>query len=87
MNYMGNRTEAQQIITSKVVEHLFSNNSFMAKLLEDAFALASYDKIIPQFGADSSYYSVLEYLLQHRDKMATGSGASQSFSSFSSAFD
>lgn len=67
MPYIGNRTEGQQEVTEEVVRHLFSNVSFMAWLLRDAFEIASYDKIIPQFGTDSSYYSVLQYLLNHRE--------------------
>ena len=62
MPYFGNRTLAQQQTTELVVRHLFSNASFMTLLMKDSFEIASYDKIIPQFGADDNYYSVLKYL-------------------------
>lgn len=68
MTYTGNRTDHQQNVTDKVVQHIFSNVSFMSVLLRDAFEVASYDKIIPQFGTDSSYYSVLQYLLSHKEE-------------------
>ncbi|XP_053631041.1 uncharacterized protein [Cherax quadricarinatus] len=64
MPYYGNRTLAQQQTAELVVRHLFSNASFMATLLRDAYELASYDKIIPQFGTESNYYSVLKYLFK-----------------------
>lgn len=38
----------------------------MHNLMNDAFEVASYDKIIPQFGADTNYYSVLKYLFHGR---------------------
>ena len=85
MTYDGNRTTEQQQVTDKLVQHLFSENSFMAKLLQESFEIASYDKIIPQFGTDSSYYSVLEYLLKNREK--TGAERlSLSQSNFEKAF-
>ncbi|XP_068203171.1 uncharacterized protein [Palaemon carinicauda] len=62
MPYYGNRTLAQQKTTEQVVRHLFSNGSFMTLLMKDSFEIASYDKIIPQFGTESNYYSVLKYL-------------------------
>lgn len=62
MPYYGNRTLIQQHTTELVVRHLLSNASFMTLLLRDAFDMASYDKIIPQFGTESNYYSVLKYL-------------------------
>ncbi|XP_071518250.1 uncharacterized protein [Panulirus ornatus] len=62
MAYYGNRTLSQQRTTEFVVQHLFSNASFMTLLLRDAFEVASYDKIIPQFGTEANYYSVLKYL-------------------------
>lgn len=62
MPYYGNRTLTQQKTTELVVRHLFSNSSFMALLMRDSFEIASYDKIIPQYGTDSNYYSVLQYL-------------------------
>ena len=78
MPYFGNRTLTQQKTTELVVRHLFSNASFMSLLMKDAFEIASYDKIIPQFGADSSaYYSVLQYLFRGGDaaESAVGAGA------------
>ncbi|XP_076067971.1 uncharacterized protein LOC143040638 isoform X2 [Oratosquilla oratoria] len=73
MPYYGNRTLAQQTTTELVVRHLFSNASFMSLLMRDSFEIASYDKIIPQFGADSSYYSVLKYLFEDNNRsVATG---------------
>ncbi|XP_064085890.1 uncharacterized protein LOC135201005 isoform X1 [Macrobrachium nipponense] len=62
MPYYGNRTLEQQKTTEQVVRHLFSNDSFMTVLMKDSFEIASYDKIIPQFGTESNYYSVLKYL-------------------------
>ncbi|XP_066962951.1 uncharacterized protein [Macrobrachium rosenbergii] len=62
MPYYGNRTLEQQRTTEQVVRHLFSNDSFMTVLMKDSFEIASYDKIIPQFGTESNYYSVLKYL-------------------------
>ena len=64
MPYYGNRTLEQQKTTEQVVRHLFSNESFMTILMKDSFEIASYDKIIPQFGAESNYYSVLKYLFE-----------------------
>ncbi|KAK3849888.1 hypothetical protein Pcinc_043374 [Petrolisthes cinctipes] len=66
MPYYGNRTVSQQHTTELVVRHLFSNASFMHNLMRDAFEVASYDKIIPQFGTDTNYYSVLKYLFHGR---------------------
>lgn len=62
MVYYGNRTMNQQKMTELIVKHLLSEGSFVAKYLEASFEVASYDKIIPQFGADNSYYSVVQYL-------------------------
>ncbi|XP_042229707.1 uncharacterized protein LOC121871451 isoform X5 [Homarus americanus] len=75
MPYFGNRTLAQQQMTELVVRHLFSNTSFMSLLLRDSFEIASYDKIIPQFGTESNYYSVLKYLF---NRVPVASGRSQS---------
>ena len=85
MTYKGNRTAEQQETTSKLVQHLFSADSFMANLLIESFKVASYDKIIPQFGTDSSYYSVLEYLLRNREKTGV-ENLSLTQSSFEKAF-
>ncbi|XP_047489554.1 uncharacterized protein LOC125039543 isoform X3 [Penaeus chinensis] len=65
MPYYGNRTLAQQRTTELVVRHLFSNASFMSLLMRDAFEIASYDKIIPQFGTEANYYTVLKYLFNN----------------------
>lgn len=65
MPYYGNRTLAQQRTTELVVRHLFSNASFMTLLMRDAFEIASYDKIIPQFGTEANYYTVLKYLFNN----------------------
>ena len=86
MPYGGNRTVAQQQLSERVVQHVFSNGSFMSQLLREAFEIASYDKIIPQFGTDSSYYSVLQYLLRHREESVSDFTKHRTSSKLSSHF-
>lgn len=74
MPYYGNRTLSQQKTTELVVRHLFSNTSFMSILMRDSFEIASYDKIIPQFGTESNYYSVLKYLFNGTPGKSGGNG-------------
>ena len=85
MAYFGNRTLLQQKTTETAVRNLFSDDSFMSMLLREAFEVASYDKIIPQFGADDRYYSVLQYLFSGRNLNSNSPGVGLQSSGSSSS--
>ncbi|XP_050689540.1 uncharacterized protein LOC126981915 isoform X2 [Eriocheir sinensis] len=56
MAYYGNRTAAQQDTTEKLLRHLLSDESFLLQILKESYKLASYDKIIPQFGLPTTRF-------------------------------